>query len=125
MLPLCEMVGMRLRQAGFCARLVSVYLRRADLTGQSHQKKFDAATDHTMKIFQRACWLMEEIWPGVPLRGMGVRVSGLVPGSCLQLSLFEPYDEKKRRLDEALDILRMRFGPNCDMSAFFSQGLPL
>jgi len=124
LLSLCEMVGMRLRQAGFCARLVSVHLRRTDLAWQSHQRKFAAATDHTMRIFQRACRLMEEIWPGVPLRGMGVRVSDLVPNDCLQLSLYEPYDEKKRRLDEALDSLRMRFGPNSVMrSCFLHSGL--
>ena len=124
LLSLCEMVGMRLRQAGFCARLVSVYLRRADLTGQSYQRKFPAATDHTMKIYQWACQLMEEIWPSVPLRGMGVRVSELVPNHCLQLSFFEPYNEKKRRLDEALDSLRMRFGPKSVMrSCFLQSGL--
>jgi DNA polymerase-4 len=124
LLSLCEMVGMRLRQAGFCARLVSVYLRRADLTGQSHQRKFPAATDHTMKIYQWACQLMEEIWPSVPLRGMGVRVSELVPNHCLQLSFFEPYNEKKRRLDEALDSLRIRFGPKSVIrSCFLQSGL--
>ncbi|HOQ76855.1 MAG TPA: DNA polymerase IV, partial [Thermoclostridium sp.] len=61
---------------------------------------------------------------GVPLRGMGVRVSDLVPNGCLQLSLYEPYDEKKKRLDEALDGLRMRFGPNSVMrSCFLQSGL--
>ena len=98
LLSLCEMVGMRLRQAGFCARLVSVYLRRADLTGQSHQRKFPAATDHTMKIYQWACQLMEEIWPSVPLRGMGVRVSELVPNHCLQLSFLNPTTRRRDAL---------------------------
>jgi impB/mucB/samB family./impB/mucB/samB family C-terminal. len=124
LLSLCEMVGMRLRQAGFCGRLVSVYLRRSDLTGMSHQRKFAGATDHTMKIYEHACRLMEEIWPSKPLRGMGVRVSDLVPNDRLQLSLFEPYSEKKRRLDEAMDRLRMRFGPNAVMrSCFLQSGL--
>lgn len=124
LLSLCEMVGMRLRQAGFCGRLVSVYMRRSDLTGQSHQRKFPAATDHTMTIYKYALQLMKEIWPSKPLRGMGVRVSDLVPGNCLQLSLFEPYNEKKRRLDEAMDGIRMRFGPNSVMrSCFLQSGL--
>lgn len=122
LLSLCEMVGMRLRQAGFCARLVSVYLRGADLTGQSHQRKFAAATDHTMKIFDSALQLMKEMWPSKPLRGMGVRVGELIPNDFLQLSIFEPY--KRRCLDEAIDSLRMRFGSNAVIrSCFLHSGL--
>jgi len=121
LLSLCEMVGMRLRQAGFCARLVSVYLRQADLTGQSHQRKFAAATDQTMKIFEYALQLMKEIWPERPLRGMGVRVGELVPNDRLQLSFLDPYNGKKKRLDETLDSLRMRFGPNAVMRSCFVQ----
>lgn len=120
-LSLCEMVCMRLRQAGFCARLVSVYLRGADLTGQSHQRKFLGATDHTMQIYKTASELMDEIWPGKPLRGIGIRVSELVPCHILQLSIFEPYDEKKKKLDEAIDNLRLKYGSKAVFRSCFTR----
>lgn len=124
LLSLCEMVCMRLRQAGFCARLVSVYLRGTDLNGQSHQRKFSGATDNTMRIFEVASQLMDEIWPGKALRGIGVRVSELVPCDFLQLSIFEPYNEKKKKLDEAIDSLRLRYGARAVFrSCFLWSGL--
>ena len=124
MLSLCEIVGMMLRQAGFCAKLVSVYLRGADLEGQGHQRKFGVATDNTMTIFERANQLTDEIWSGEALRGMGVRVSELVPNDFLQTSLFEPYNEKRKKLDDAIDILRLRFGAGSVFrSCFLHSGL--
>jgi hypothetical protein len=51
-----------------------------------------------MSIFERANELMDEIWPDKALRGMGVRVSELVPNDFLQISLYEPYNKKKNVL---------------------------
>lgn len=124
LLSLCEMVGMRLRQAGFCAKLVSVYLRSADLSGRSHQRKYGVATDDTYKIFHLAAELMEEIWTGEALRGMGVHVSELVPNDFLQMSVFDAFNEKRRRLDQSIDEIRMRFGTKSVVrSIFLNSGL--
>ena len=124
LLSLCEMVGMRLRQAGLCGKLVSVYLRGSDLNGKGHQRKYTAATDNTMRIFKRASELMDEMWPNKPLRGMGIRVSELVPYDFLQLTIFEKYDEMKKKLDDTIDNLRLRFGANSVMrSCFLGSGL--
>jgi len=103
---------------------VSVYLRGSDLTGQSHQRKFGCATDDTYRIFTIASQLMEEIWTGKTLRGMGVRVSELVTNDFMQLSFFEPINEKKRSLDKAIDQLRLRFGAaSVVRSCFVGSGL--
>ncbi len=124
LLALCEMVGMRIRQAGFCAKLVSVYLRGSDLGGRGHQRKYQAATDNTMAIYERASELMDEIWEGKALRGMGIRVSELVPNDLMQTSLFEPYNEKRKKLDDAIDLLRLRFGSTSVFrSCFLHSGL--
>lgn len=124
LLSLCEMVGMRLRQAGYCAKLVSVYLRNTNLTGKSHQKKFVAATDDTYQIFNRATQLMEEMWAGEALRGMGVYVSDLVPNDLLQLSMFDAPNERRRRLDQSIDEIRMKYGPRSVIrSIFINSGL--
>ncbi|NLM75149.1 MAG: DNA polymerase IV [Clostridiaceae bacterium] len=125
LLSLCEMVGMRLRQSGFCAKLVSVTLRGTDLKRFSHQCKTFMATDNTMKIYQIAGRLMGEMWSGKPLRGMGIRVSDLVPCDFLQISIFEGYNEKKKKLDDTIDRLRMKYGINSVFrSCFLGSGLP-
>ncbi len=124
LLSLCEMVCMRLRQAGFCAKLVSVYLRNSELNGKSHQRKYCVATDDTYKIFLAADALMQEIWTGEALRGMGVRVSELVPNDFLQMSVFDVPNEKRRRLDQSMDQIRLRFGPKAVVrSVFLNSGL--
>lgn len=124
LLSLSEMVCMRLRQAGFCAKLVSVYLRGADLNGRSHQRKYGTATDDTYKVYLAAEELMEEIWTGEALRGMGVRVSELVPNNFLQMSVFDAPNEKRRRLDQSMDQIRMRFGAKSVVrSVFLNSGL--
>ncbi|AGC68661.1 DNA polymerase IV [Thermoclostridium stercorarium subsp. stercorarium DSM 8532] len=124
LLSLCEMVGMRLRQAGYCAKLVSVYLRNTNLTGKSHQRKFATATDDTYQIFNRASQLMEEMWTGEALRGMGVHVSDLVPNDLFQISMFEPLNERRRRLDKSIDQIRMKYGPKSVIrSVFVNSGL--
>lgn len=124
LLSLCEMVCMRLRQAGFCAKLVSVYLRNTDLNGKSHQRKYNIATDDTYKIFLAADELMQEAWTGEALRGIGVRVSELVPNDFLQMSVFDVPNEKRRRLDQSMDQIRLRFGPKSVVrSVFLNSGL--
>lgn len=112
LLSLTEMVCMRLRQTGFCAHLVSVGIRTTTLSGRSHQHRMDAATDNTFLIYAEACRLFDEMWTGPDegIRNFGVRVSDLSPGSCLQLSVLQPYSERRKRLDDTLDGLRFRFG---------------
>ncbi|NLK69539.1 MAG: DNA polymerase IV [Clostridiaceae bacterium] len=124
LLSLCEMVGMRLRQAGFSAKLISVYLRNSDLQGKSHQRKYEAATDDTYNIFNLSAQLMEELWTGEPLRGMGVQVSELVPNDILQVSMFDIPNEKRRLLDQSIDDIRMKHGPKSVVrSIFINSGL--
>lgn len=124
LLSLCEMVGMRLRQAGYCAKLVSVYLRNTNLSGRSHQRKYTVATDDTYQIFNRALQLMEEMWAGEALRGMGVHVSELVPNNLLQMSMFDVMNERRRRLDQSIDEIRMKYGPKSVIrSVFINSGL--
>ena len=105
-LSLTEMVCMRLRQTGLCARLVSISIRNSDLSGRSHQRKLAAATDSTMLIYEVACQLLEELWK-IPtkekLRHLGVRVSELSLADYMQLSVLQPYYEKTKRLDDTVD----------------------
>lgn len=126
-LSLTETVCMRLRQTGLCTRLVSVSIRNSDLSGRSHQRKIPAATDSTMMIYQIACQLLEELWRNPSkerIRHIGVRVSELSLADYMQLSILQPYNEKTKRLDDALDKLRFRFGStSVQRAAFIHSGI--
>jgi len=110
LLSLAETVAMRLRKAGLLARLVSVYLRTNEMFGYGHQHKMDLATDCTNLIHREACRLFDAIWQGEPLRHLGIRVSELCTGEMLQLSIYDSLWEKQKAADQAVDLIRQRFG---------------
>jgi len=109
-LSLVETVCMRLRQAKYCARLVSVSITSNEFLHCSHQCKFAAATDCTNDIYQAACMLFDQLWQRQKIRKLGVRVSEFCGNDFVQLSLFEKYDEKKKQLDTTIDNIRMKYG---------------
>ncbi|MCX7745974.1 MAG: DNA polymerase IV [Clostridia bacterium] len=119
LLSLTEMVCMRLRQAGFCARLAAVSIKTNEFLKYSHQKKFCTPTDSTMAIYETTCKLFDECWKGQPIRHLGVRVSELCGNDFVQLSLLETHNEKKKRLDETIDSLRMKFGSKAVFRSVF------
>lgn len=110
LLSLTETVATRLRQSGYCARLVSVSLRTNEFYNCSHQRKTYSAIDSTNAIHEIACELFDELWKGEPVRHLGVRVSELCLNDFRQLSLFERDYEKQRIVDKTIDSIRERFG---------------
>ena len=116
LLRLAEEVAGRLRKGGFTARQASVSLRQADtLRWQSHQAQLPRPTDITRELFE-AAWALfcqRHRWPQ-PLRGLGFAVSGLEAEAPEQTDLFTDYARRDglRRLDQAVDGIRGRFGPN-------------
>ncbi|HHY82368.1 MAG TPA: DNA polymerase IV [Clostridiales bacterium] len=112
LLSLVETVGMRLRFEGLCCRVISVSIKRAeDLTLYSHQLKIQSPIDSTTAIYGYCKQLFDEAWKGEPIRHLGVRVSDLSPASNVQLSMFERDWEKQKKVDRAVDQIRMKFGP--------------
>ena len=62
----------------------------------SHQKKLDVATDSNKKIYEEAKKLLHEIYKGIPIRLIGIRVDNLCMKDEVQLSLFDvEVDEKQ------------------------------
>ena len=110
LLSLTETVATRLRQAGYCARLVSISLKTNEFYHCSHQRKILSAIDCTNAIHELACELFDELWKGEPVRHLGVRVSELCQNDFRQISLFEKDYEKQRTIDRAVDSIRQRFG---------------
>lgn len=121
LLSLTEMVCMRLRQTGQCAGLVSIGIRNSELQGRTHQRKLLAVTDNTTQIYYTACQLFEESWKGKQekIRNLGVRVTDLSAADYMQMSLLQPYKEKQKRLDDAIDQIRYKYGSHSIQRASF------
>lgn len=110
LLSLTETVGARLRQAEYCAQVISVSLRTNEFYSCSHQKKIHTRTDCTNTIHAVVCELFNELWQGQQIRHLGVRVSELSTNDFVQLSLFQKAIEKQSALDRVVDNIRSRFG---------------
>ncbi|HPP35910.1 MAG TPA: DNA polymerase IV [Clostridiales bacterium] len=119
LLSLVETVGMRLRNAKFCCRLVQVSIKTNELKSYSHQHKFFVPTDCTNAIYKEACRLFDVMWKGEPIRHLGVRVSELCGNDFVQLSMLENSFEKQRLVDLAVDDIRMKYGNHSVFRAGF------
>lgn len=119
-LSLCEMVGMRLRDSQYLARLVSVSYKTDMFVTSGHQRKFDVPTDHTLEIYHYARALFDELWDGTPIRHLGVRVSEFCENDFVQMHFFDEYSKhRNNKLDNVIDELRARFEPKAIMRGCF------
>ena len=112
LLEQCDVLATRMRRKGKKCRCISVTFRTLDFRNRSHQTKLENTTDLTDEIYENATRLFAEFWRGQPLRLIGVALTGLTDGSYEQMSLFEDTESKERRrkLDVAMDEIRMKFG---------------
>ena len=112
LLSQCDIVAARMRREGRKCNCVAVSFRTLEFKNKSHQRKLENPTDVTDEIYQNVKRLFQESWSGQPLRLIGVALTGLTEDSFVQMSLFE--DPKKReqqkKLDEAMDNIRKKFG---------------
>ena len=104
-------VGQRLRRDGLSGTTISIKLRWADFTTVTRQTTLGQPTDQDDVILAAATQLFDRLWhTGQWVRLLGVGVSGLGPAP-RQLSLWDaPDGERQRRLHEAVEALRERFG---------------
>ena len=104
LLSLTEQVGFRLRKNNMVAKVVNVQIKNNKFEVSSHQKKLDIATDSNKKIYEEANKLFHEIFKGIPVRLIGIRVDNLCMKDEVQLSLFDvEVDEKQEKIDKVLD----------------------
>ena len=107
---LSSKVGYRMRCDGVCARVVRLKLRWSDFSTHTRQVALAQATDQDGVIYATAIELLQKLWePGRPVRLIGVGGSNLVD-QVHQLELWETATEKERKLLDALDELREKFG---------------
>jgi DNA polymerase-4 len=103
-------VGHRLRQANIAGTTVRIKLRWPDFTTLTRQTTLNQPTNQDEDIYHLAFDLLGKVRPkGRAIRLIGVGVSGL--GAPLhQLELWGTDTEKSRRLQEALDRVRDKYG---------------
>jgi DNA polymerase-4 len=109
---LSEGVGQRLREASLAATTIKIKIRWPDFTTLSRQTTLANSTDQDSEIYAAAKQLFDSVWKrGQRVRLIGVGASGLRP-PIRQLSFWDERSQKERRLLEAVDQLRSRYGKN-------------
>jgi len=107
---LTEKVVRRLGRKHLHAATVRIKIRWPDFTTLTRQATLKTPTDEFDLIFSFAESLFDQVWkPGRAVRLLGVGVSQLSPRP-RQLGLWDAESQKERRLEEAMVVLRQRFG---------------
>ena len=111
---LAESVAARLRENGFKCRVVEISVRDNELMSFTRQHKIDHATNITGEIAAEAYRIFKENYDWrKPIRSVGVRGADLVNDNYWeQIDLFSSVElrEKQMKMDEAVDVIRRRFG---------------
>ena len=108
-----EEVSYRLRASHLCAKTLTIKLRYANFKTLTRSNSLGHPTNVTRTLWERArdlflAWHAES---ARPLRLLGFGVSGLAHEGSGQGQLFpDPEDQKQKRLDEAFDAVRNRYG---------------
>lgn len=108
LLAMAEGVSGRLRSAGVRASTIAVKIRDDGFRTITRQRTLPEPTDLTEPIFRAALELARPEVRGIRVRLLGVTASNL--GEREQLGLFATEDPRRRRVIEAADGLRRRFG---------------
>jgi DNA polymerase IV len=108
LLAMAEGVSGRLRHAGLKASTVAVKVRDSAFETLTRQRTLVEPTDMTEPIWRTALDLARPQMRGKRIRLVGITASNF--GAREQLGLFEADDVRQRRVVEAADELRERFG---------------
>jgi len=105
-------VGAQLRRNNLAGKTIKLKLRWPDFRTLTRQTTFSHPTDQEDEIAKAALELLKSVRkPNQAVRLIGVGVSGL-GHPIRQLGLWDIEDEKSRKLQEAVDDLREKFGKN-------------
>ena len=109
------MVGRRLRKKGLRGCTVTLKVKYDAAHARTAQRPLGAASDDERVFGEAAVALLGELWhEGLPVRLVGVGVSGFAEGASEQLSLFDGTGATGGRdlssLGRATDAVRERFG---------------
>ncbi len=123
LLALTEGVSARLRAAGIRAGTVAVKIRDSQFRTISRQKTLPEPSDLTDTIWRAALELTRPEIRGKKIRLLGVAATQL--GQPQQIGMFEVVDERRRRVVDATDAVRQRFGDRAvTRASLLQRGLP-
>ena len=108
-----DQVATRLRRKKLYASVVQIQVKDINLKVINRQKSLEEYTCSTRLIRDTAMELLQENWPaGKPIRMLSVGVTGLSMDGTQQLNMFSDIVkmEKARKLDDAVDSIRSKFG---------------
>ncbi|MBO2517956.1 MAG: hypothetical protein CW338_11925, partial [Clostridiales bacterium] len=108
-----DQVATRLRRKKLYASFVQIQVKDVNLKVINRQKSLEEYTCNTRLIRDTAMELLQENWPaGKPIRMLSVGVTGLSMDGAQQLNMFSDTVkmEKARKLDDAVDNIRSKFG---------------
>lgn len=108
LLAMADGVAARLRASGVKAATITVKIRDSSFRTITRQRTLPEPTDLTEPIWRTALELARPEVRGLRIRLLGVSASGL--GERDQLALFSAEDPRRRRVTEAADAIRRRFG---------------
>jgi DNA polymerase-4 len=110
LLALCDAVAAELRAQGWQARTLRVKVRTHDFQTITRQRRLADPTDVAEPLWEAARQLAAPHLGARPIRLLGVAATDLVPGA--QLALFSAHGatETERRISQAMDAVRHRFG---------------
>ena len=113
LLSITEQTTYRLRKHNLYATVVNVQIKTKDFKTFSHQRKISMATNSTKIIYNEAKKLLEELYNGIPIRLIGIRVDGLIHKEEVQLSIFDNNKtDKQEKLDRVIDKIKDKYGYN-------------
>lgn len=118
LLALTQSVAMRLRFGGFMAKVLTVTIRKDDLSSYSHQRKIETPVDTVEAIFEVIKELFDEAWKGETIRGLGVRASDLYT-EYAQVGFFEKDWSKQRAVNKTIDDIRVKYGSDSIVRGVF------
>ncbi len=113
LVDLSEQVGCRLRRQGLRGRTVHLKVRFADFSLITRSQTLPEPTDITQELWRTADELLCRRLPSghLPLRLLGMGVSGLDDTDLAQGMLFDQADRQRQtRLDSVADEIKGRFG---------------
>ena len=113
-----ERVGASLRRCGKRGRTVTLKIRFADFRQITRSHTLDEGTNATQTIYETGRKLLSQTALPDPVRLVGLGVSGFagravrvpLPGVPSGSGIDQGEEERRNRLDRALDVLRERFG---------------
>ncbi len=113
LLALADNVSRILRQKQLQGKTITLKIRLQDFSTFTRSQSFNTFIDASAVIGQVTLKLYRDFpKQGQKVRLLGVAVSNLMPARQAQLGLFSPQEDSDRKIDQVIDLVQHKFGPD-------------